>query len=115
MLLSMRNKKYSYIEKTNSIRRRIREHNTGAGSVLTEPTHLRPYALFAYICGANCNDALLLYLERQWKIKRDRLIINGVNDVKEWAFYGNDIISELNSENFGVRPSDLTLVVLFKE
>ena len=29
MLLSMRNKKYISIGKTNSIRRRIREHNTG--------------------------------------------------------------------------------------
>ena len=115
MLLSMRNKQYTYIGKTNSIRRRIREHNTGVGSVSTEPTHLRPYALFAYICGANCNDTLLLYLERQWKIKRDRLIVNGVNDIKEWAYCGNDIISELNAVNFGVRPSDLTLVVLFKE
>jgi predicted GIY-YIG superfamily endonuclease len=115
MLLSMRNQQFTYIGKTDSIRRRIREHNTGVGSVSTEPTHLRPYALFAYICGANCNDGLLLYLERQWKIKRDRLIANRVNDVKEWAYCGNEIISELNSENFGVRASDLTLVVLFKE
>ena len=111
----MKNQQYTYIGKTDSIRRRIREHNTGVGSVSTEPTHLRPYTLFAYICGANCNDALLLYLERQWKIKRDRLIINGVNDIKEWAFCGNDIISELKSENLGVRPSDLTLVDLLFE
>ena len=98
-----------------SIRQRIREHNSGTGSVSTEPVHLRPYALYAYICGANGNDELLLFLERQWKVKRNRLIMNGVNDIKEWAYCGNDIISELNARQFGVQPSDLTLVILFKE
>ena len=51
----------------------------------------------------------------EWKGKRDRLIRNGVNDLKAWAYCANDIISGLDEENFGVQPSDLTLVCLFKE
>ena len=113
MLISVRDRNYSYIGKTNSIRRRIQEHNTGVGSVSTEPLHLRPYALFAYICGFKSNNALLFHLERKWKEKRDRLIRNGVNDLTAWAYSANDIISGLDEENFGVQPSDLTLVCLF--
>ena len=115
MLMSVNDHNYSYIGKTLSIRRRIQQHNSGVGSVSTEPLHLRPYALFAYICGFDSRNDLLFYIERVWKEKRDRLIRNGVNDLKAWAYCGFEIISELNEENFGVKPSDLTLVCLFKE
>ena len=47
--------------------------------------------------------------------ERFRLIRNEVNDLKAWVYCGSEIISELNEENFGVKPSDLTLVSLFKE
>eukprot|EP00957_Ditylum_brightwellii_P009630 725487-Ditylum_brightwellii.AAC.1 len=33
--------------------RRIHHHNSGLGTVATEPLHLWPYALVALICGFN--------------------------------------------------------------
>ena len=82
MLLSIKDQNYTYIGKTNNIRTRIQQHNSGVGSISTEPLHLRPYALFAYICGFESNNDLMFYVERIWKQKRDRLIRNGVNDIK---------------------------------
>ena len=112
--MSIRDQNFSYIGKTNSIRRRIQEHNSGTGSVSTEPLHLRPYALFAYICGFNCQNDLLLYIEREWKAKRDRLIRHGVNDLKASAYSANEVISGVD-ESFGIQKSDLTLICLFED
>ena len=115
MLLSMKDRNFTYIGKTFSIRTRIKQHNSGIGSTSTEPMHLRPYALFAYICGFNKNNDLMLYIERVWKEKRDQLIRNGVNDPKAWAYCGEEIINIINEDRFGIKPSDLTLVCLFNE
>ena len=115
MLVSMKNFNFSYIGQTHSISKRIQAHNTGVGSVSTEPLHLRPYALFAYICGFNCRFDVLEYMETQWKVKRDRLIRSGVNDLKAWAYSANDVISELNVESVGIQPSELTLICLFND
>ena len=53
------------------------------------------------------------YVERIWKEKRDELRENGVNDLKAWDRCGSEIIEQMDEENFGVTPSDLTLVCLF--
>ena len=115
MLISMKDKGFSYIGKTLSLRSRIQQHNSGFGSMSTEPLHLRPYALFAYICGFNRRNDLLFYIELAWKEKRDQLIRNGVNDLKAWAHCSSEIISQLDEENFGVNPSDLTFIFLFND
>ena len=115
MLISMKDMSFTYIGKTMSICRRIQQHNSGVGSISTEPLHLRPYALFAYICGFNCKNDLLFYIERIWKEKRDVLIGQNVRDPKSWAICAEEIIEELNVENFGVNPTDLTLVCLFNQ
>ena len=114
MLISLKDKNFSYIGKTKSIRQRIRQHNSGIGSVATEPLHLRPYALFAYICGFNSKIAILSYVERKWKEKRDDLRENGENNIQAWAHCGNEIIENMDEESFGVKPSDLKLICLFK-
>jgi predicted GIY-YIG superfamily endonuclease len=75
MLMSVNDHNFSCIGKTLSIRRRIQQHNSGVGSVSTEPLHLWPFALFAYICGFDSKNDLLFYIERIWKEKRDRLAI----------------------------------------
>ena len=54
-------------------------------------------------------------METQWKVKRDRLIRSGVNDLKAWAYSANDVISELNVESVGIQPSELTLICLFND
>jgi len=115
MLISIKDMNFTYIGKTMCIRTRIQQHNSGVGSMSTQPPHLRPFALFAYICGFNNRNDLLFYMERIWKEKRDQLIRNGINDAKSWALSGEEVINNLDEENFGVNPSDLTLVCLFND
>ena len=115
MLISVRDKCFNYIVNTMSIRRRIQQHNSGVGSVSTEPIHLRPYALLAYITGFNARRNLLFYIEAKWKQNLDKLVRQGVNDVRAWARCGSEIISNINEEYFGISPMDLTLVCLFNE
>ena len=115
MLISVKDTSFSYIGKTKSIRNRIRQHNSGVGLVATEPLHLRPYALFAYICGFDSKNDIIFYMERVWKERRDQSIRNGVNDIKAWARCGAEIIEEMDEQNFGVKPTDLTLVCLFSD
>ena len=54
-------------------------------------------------------------MERIWKEKRDQLIRNGINDAKSWALSGEEVNNTFGEENFGVNPSDLTLVCLFND
>ena len=114
MLISMRDFSFVYIGMTNCLRTRTQKHNTGMGSSSTTPAHLRPYALFAYICGFSGRRDLMYYVERVWKIKRDRMIRNGVHSAQSWANCGAEVINELNVETFGVNPTELTLVSLFR-
>ena len=115
MLISIKDINFTYIGKTMCIRTRIQQHNSGVGSMSTQPPHLCPYALFAYICGFNGRNDLLFYIERIWKEKRDQLIRNGIDNAKSWALSGDEVINNLDEENFGVNPSDLTLVCLFND
>ena len=38
---------------------------------------------------------------------------NWLNDAKVWALGGEEVINGRDNENFGVKPSDVTLVCLF--
>jgi predicted GIY-YIG superfamily endonuclease len=116
MLVSLRHRNYTYIGTTKCIRTRIQMHNTGNGAVGTAPAYLRPFALFAYICGFPNNRTDLRYsIENRWKERRDYLISQGQNEIKSWAFAGKDVITNIedNAQQFGVNQSDLKLVCLF--
>ena len=97
-----------------SIRTRTQQHNSGLISVSTDTLHLRPYALFAYICGFDSKTEIF-NVERLWKERRDRLIINGVNGTKSWDLCESEIMIDIDEGNFGVQPTDLTLVNIFIE
>jgi hypothetical protein len=56
----------------------------------------------------------MFHVEHAWKVKRNELIRNGNNDVTAWVECSLDIISGLDEENYGVKPTDLTLVCLYK-
>ena len=115
MLVSLRIKDFIYIGTTNCIRSRLKAHNCGHGSTSTEPTYLRPYALFAYICGFGGGRKDLRYhIEKTWKEKRDELIRNGNTNHRSIALSANSIIRGLNENQFGVAPSELILVCLFE-
>ena len=62
----------------------------------------------------NNEPCLLLYIEIICKEVRDRLIINGINDIRVWDICGSEIIIDIYEENIDVKPNDLTLVCLFK-
>ena len=81
MLLSIKDKIFTYIGMKNCIQTKLQAHNSGYGSSSTEPVHLHPYALFAYICGFDGRRDLMFHVEHAWKVKRNDLIRNGNNDV----------------------------------
>ena len=121
MLLSIRHRNFAYIGTTNCIRTRIQRHNRGTGAMETAPSYLRPFALYAYICGfGGCRRDLRYYIEAKWKEKRDELIGQGINNPREWALSGNDVIQNIVIQNersgqYNVTQNDLTLVCLFRQ
>ena len=118
MLISLRHPNFSYIGETICIRSRIQMHNSGNGAQATAPSYLGPFALFAYIFGFSSTSRthLRFYIEQQWKVKRDNLIRQGINDQKRWAYCGTDIINQINNnDRFGMQSSELKLVCLFED
>ena len=124
MLISLRHPNFTYIGTTLCLRNRLQAHNCGHGAAETTPMYLRPFALFAYICGFNDNcsidnkKSLRYTIEKKWKEKRDWLIRNGFNDKYLWAKSGNTVIQNMINQNersreFDVRHKDLTLICLF--
>jgi predicted GIY-YIG superfamily endonuclease len=114
MLMSIKRQNYTYIGQTICIRTRIQQHNSGYGSTSTQPAYLRPFALLAYICGFGNRRILREHVEYQWKLKRDHMIRNGINDAKRWAQCGQDVINEITLQDYTIAPSDLTLVLLYQ-
>ena len=85
MLNSLHHRSFTYIGKTTNARIRLYNHNSRHGSSTTEPYHLCPYAIMAYISGFDGNAELMLVIDRKWKILRDNLIREGENDPQVWA------------------------------
>ena len=86
MLMSIKQQKYTCIGQTISIRTRIQQHNSGYGSTSTQPSYLRPFAILAYICGFRGRRTLREeHVEYKWKLKREQLMRNGINEVKRWV------------------------------
>jgi hypothetical protein len=106
-LISVRSMDYTYIGQTMCIRTRLRSHNSGYGSSSTEPVHLRPFALMAFICGFDGRKRLREFVEYMWKQRRDQLIRRGIHDPRMWVRCGEDVIREVN-------VNDLRLVCFFK-
>lgn len=115
MLVSTKDKSYAYIGKTVSIRRRLEQHNSGYGAASTSPSNLHPFGVFALICGFEGNKDLRCCVERQWKLKRDSLRRNGILCLKQWALAGDEVISEIDCQNFNIEHTQLRLIVFFKD
>ena len=113
-LISCRDATYSYIGTTKYIRKRLNQHNSGFGSRSTNPLHLRPFAIYAYICGFNGNQLLRFHLENEWKRRQDYLIQRNISCRKELAMSVNDVLERMNENNHLNRNDfDLQLVLLF--
>ena len=116
MLISLRTRDFVYVGKTKDLHERIRSHQSGNGSLSSQPEHLRPYAYFGYICGFNGNETMMFYVEEKWKEEIKRLRARGIHDPKQWASRGGNEVLNLNLSNFGVEDTraELRLVLLFE-
>ena len=57
----------------------------------------------------------MLFVEEKWKIERDRLIQNNIEDPRELVKSGNIIIENLYRQVYqNVQSSDLSLTCFFK-
>ena len=85
MLVSCKDPYYSYVGETQNISTRLNQHNQGRGAKATTPASLRPYSLFAYVCGFDGRTQMRQNIEYMWKLKRAQSIIEGVNCMKSIA------------------------------
>ncbi len=98
MLVSTQDYTFSYIGETMNISSRLNDHNSGYGSATTLPLSLRPYALFAYVCGFDGDKVLRRNFEYMWKVRRDYERGTGMNSVKQIARLASQIIP--SAENY---------------
>ena len=116
-VVSLSNIGYTYVGETSSLARRIKQHNSGSNGAIGTPSYNRPYALFAYVCGFNCQKNIQIYVEAQWKIQRDRLMDRGVTNLASLALCVQPIIDTINSNMTYDRNAEayqeLRLVLLF--
>jgi hypothetical protein len=79
LLVSCSDCRYGYVGETGSILRRVKEHNTGRGSRITNDPYLRPWTVMVLICGFPHsgqhpnNIAARKAFEAQWHRRNARL------------------------------------------
>lgn len=113
MLISLRNHKNTYIGETKCLNTRIKQHNSGYGSLSTAVDSLRPFAIFSYICGFDGRRSLRLDVERRWKQMRDIKTAQGTKCPKQIARSATPVIREINQVEFF--NASLCQVFLFKD
>ena len=82
----------------NCLQNRLRQHNSGFGSLSTTPTNLRSFSILGLIRGFDNNNDLMLFVEDKWKKERDRMIRNGIDDPHKLAKSGNSLIQNINRQ-----------------
>lgn len=81
-----------YVGECQDLPTRLRKHNSGNGSFSTG--YYAPYAVFAYICGFDCNRSLCLYVENEWKNAIGDLISRGIRCRIRWALVAQTIVTK---------------------
>ena len=105
-LVSMRNRRLTYIGQTYNLKSRLAQHNSGSGTYFTNEIQNRPWAILAYIAGFDRNKTSMLSMEDSWKRLRNNAIHNGTRDPRELVRTAYTIV-----EN----NIDLRLIIHFKE
>ena len=68
VLVSMRNKDFTYIGEAENVNVRERQHNTGHGAIGTAMPMDRPFKVAAYITGlSHCTTSDQMSMENQWR------------------------------------------------
>ena len=111
MLISCKDPHYSYIGETQNISTCLNQHNQGRGAKATTPESLRPYSLFAYICGFDGRTQMRQNIEYMWKLKRAQSVIEGVTCMKSIARLAADVIRNTNNGT----DIELRLVLNFED
>jgi len=75
ILLSIKDKCTTYIGQTQNLVTRLKQHNSGYGSVQTANPALRPWALLAFVSGFDGNVTKRLAFETAWERRRDQAIL----------------------------------------
>ena len=115
MLMSLKENTFIYVGESQCLKIRLGHHNSGNGSTLTTPLHLRPYAIIAFICGFDGNKILRRQIERQWQESMHTQIRSGITDAKQIARSAGVIIERNNSLEDVIEPIQLRLQLLFTE
>jgi len=110
MLVSLRDNTRSYIGQTMNIITRLNQHNSGNGSEFTTELSLRPWALFAYVCGFDGDMTTRMYFERRWQIRRAEERYRGMICMKQIARLASGIIQHNRDYN-----PELRLVFIFSD
>ena len=79
-LVSLKNRRITYIGQTLDIRQRLLQHNSGSGSSFTNEIGNRPWAILGYIIGFDKNRAWMMSVEDSWQRLRQRAILIGERD-----------------------------------
>ena len=118
MLVSIRHPDFAYIGTTKCLRSRLVLHNSGVGAIETAPAHLRPFGLYAYVCGFGGQRSDLRYnIETRWKQECNFLKERGIEDPRMWAKSVTRVISHISNRpnSYGAIENELTLVCLFED
>lgn len=79
-LVSLKNRRITYIGQTLDIRQRLSQHNSGSGSSFTDEIKNRPWAILGYIAGFDRNRSLMMSIEYSWQRLRSNVIRTGERD-----------------------------------
>ena len=111
LLVSLRETNTTYIGQTNNIRRRLREHNTGYGSVQTTDERLRPWALLTLVCGFQCDRRAQQEFECRWQNARfyENRRRGGVMTPTDIGQLAGSVITHMNAARIH-SPLDLRII-----
>ena len=77
--------------------------------------HLRPYSLWAYVRGFNCNTRLMTLFQNQWQHRRDQERRRGVHCPKELARLAYGIIGRIDAQVHNIDGTELRLILNFED
>ena len=103
-LVCLTNSRKKYIGETFDIITRLKQDNSGNGTTFTDEN--RPWTLYAFIIGFNCNKNRMKSVEISWQHLRNIAVINGIYNPKDLVRSGLPLVLNSNGE--------LKMVCLFK-
>jgi predicted GIY-YIG superfamily endonuclease len=112
LLLSLRDHNTTYIGQTKNLSKRLLQHNSGFGAVVTANPKLRPWHIIGFITGFDGNKKQeRILIEQCWQTKRNVIRKYSLNPL-EVLQIGKDIVHDRN-ENYHGR-SRLTFIQCIK-